>query len=189
MLGRGHRRPGPSSRLERRTDIDEEHAEARHDPALRCRPPPWPRRTGPGSTGRAETTRRTRRACCGHGRRKGRRCSGRYRWAPASAAPPSVAETCTCSTGTRRSGTRCACSISRAARSCGRLPMTRPAASCSRAHGRRRPSTASTSTPSDRWGICTRSARRPASPPGARTSGRTSAAAPSCRGGRSCRTR
>ena len=137
----------------------------------------------------AETTPRTRRACCGHGRRKVRRCCGRYRWAPASADPPSVAGTCICWTATRRSATRCACSIWRAARSCGRSPTTRPAASCSPAHARRRPWTASTSTPSDRWGICTRSARRHASPPGARTSGRTSAAAPSCRGGRSCRIR
>ena len=54
--------------------------------------------------GRAETTRRSRRACCGHGRRKGRRCCGRCRWAPASAVPPSVAGTCICWTGTRRSG-------------------------------------------------------------------------------------
>ena len=46
-------------------------------------------------------------------------------WAPASADPPSAAGTCICWTGTRRSATRCACSTSRAAKSCGRLPTTR----------------------------------------------------------------
>ena len=142
--------------------------EARHDHDCVVGHVSSSRRTGRGYTDRERDHTSEQKGLLRTWPRQARRCSGRYRWAPVSADPPSAAGTCICWTATRRSATRCACSIWRVARSCGRSPTTRPAASCSPARARRRPSTANTSTPSDPWAICTRSTRRRGSPPGSK---------------------
>ena len=75
--------------------------------------------------------------------------------------PPSAAGTCICWTATRRSGDTLRVLDLASGKELWTFAYDAPAASCSPAHARRRPWTASTSTPSGRWGICTPSARRP----------------------------